>query len=85
MKNRGRLIILDFAPSFICKTEYHHLPGQEVYTYKQPYWELFTASQIYSLVYLEEFEHNKKAELENRNLCKIAVLEKRIDNNYLLV
>lgn len=84
LKNGGRLIIQDFAPPFHCKVKYHHLPDQEVYTYKQFYWETFTASQLYSLLFLKEFQHNKKNVLDNQNLSKIAVLEKRIDENYVL-
>lgn len=85
LKNKGRLIILDFAPPFSCKVKYHHLPRQKVYTFKQPYWDIFAATQIYSLAYLEEFQHDKKAGFDNRNLCKMAVLEKRIESNYLLI
>lgn len=85
LKNKGRLIVLDFAPPFPCKVKYHHLPKQKVYTFKQPYWDFFTASQMYSLIYLEEFQHDNNARLDNRNLCKMAVLEKRAEGNYPLV
>ncbi len=47
----GRLLIRDFAPLFPCKTPYHHLPGQEVFTYKQPYGDIYLASRLYRTLY----------------------------------
>lgn len=82
----GHLIIQDFDPGYPCKTRYHHLPEQEVYTYKQRYWDLFTASNLYGLVHEEQFLHDPAHDtLDNNNWCKFVVLQKRPRANYPLI
>jgi SAM-dependent methyltransferase len=44
----GYLMIGDFLPDHPQRVPYHHLPGQEVYTYKQDYAEVFRALGLYS-------------------------------------
>lgn len=46
----GFLIIGDFSPSNRLKVRYHHLPDQQVYTYKQNYADVFLASGLYQAV-----------------------------------
>lgn len=46
--DKGILIISDFAPAFASKTPYHHLPGENIFTYKQDYAATFTASNLYT-------------------------------------
>lgn len=46
----GYLAIGDFLPPSPCRTKYHHLPTAGVWTYKQDYSQLFTASSLYHLV-----------------------------------
>jgi len=46
----GFLLIGDFHPSNRLRVPYHHLPGQEVYTYKQDYASIFLASGLYHTV-----------------------------------
>ena len=53
----GFLLLGDFAPSNRVRVPYHHLPGQDVFTYKQNYAELFTSSGIYQLRALATFGH----------------------------
>jgi SAM-dependent methyltransferase len=43
----GHLILGDFLPPSPCRRQYHHLQGDDVWTYKQDYRRLFTASGIY--------------------------------------
>jgi SAM-dependent methyltransferase len=82
----GHLLIADFAPPTPCKTRYHHLPDQAVYTYKQAYWELFTASPRYAITQLQPFTHDGGADTDPMNRCMLAVLEKRsLDAAYPLV
>lgn len=82
----GHLVIQDFDPGFACKTAYHHLPDQSVFTYKQPYWEIFTASRMYSTVASQEFAHDDSvAEFNANNLCKMVILQKRGNASYPLI
>ena len=43
----GYLIIADFLPDRPVKRLYHHLPNKKVFTYKQDYAKIFTASGLY--------------------------------------
>lgn len=81
----GLLLIKDFAPLYPCKTKYHHLNEFDVYTYKQEYWNIFLASHMYRLLYIEEFTHGQVDSLDNQQLCKFAVLEKNSNASYPLV
>lgn len=56
----GFLIIGDFFPSNMIKVRYHHLPKQEVYTYKQNYAATFQASGLYHPVCLITGDHSSK-------------------------
>lgn len=48
----GYLFIGDFLPSNLVKRQYHHLPGQDLYTFKQDYAAIFTASGLYHRIAL---------------------------------
>lgn len=56
----GYLILGDFLPDFNQRRRYHHLPNEEVYTYKQDYPEIFIASGLYKEVIRETFSHDQK-------------------------
>lgn len=47
VKPGGFLIVGDFAPQAPTKNRYHHLPKKEVWTYKEFYADMFTASGTY--------------------------------------
>ncbi len=47
VRNEGFLIIGDFGPEAFMKRKYHHLPDENIYTYKQLYQELFTSTGLY--------------------------------------
>lgn len=85
LQDFGHLIIQDFAPSFAYRTHYHHLPNEQVFTYKQPYWDIFTSNKMYSVIFEKEYKHCDEKPFENRNLCKISVLQKRSLFNYPIV
>ena len=53
----GYLLIGDFYPDYPSKTTYHHLPEQEVWTYKQDYAAPFIASGLYTLVAMATGAH----------------------------
>jgi len=57
VEDGGFLLIGDFAPSNRVRVRYHHLPDQDVFTYKQNYAELFTSSGIYQLRAMATFGH----------------------------
>ena len=57
LRSRGRLIIADFCPNRPRKNRYHHRNDVELFTYKQCYWEMFRASQLYQPVGRVEFQH----------------------------
>lgn len=82
LKNRGHVIIYDFGSRYPYKAKYHHLPKEDIYTYKQSYEDTFLGSNLYSTVYLKEYTEPAGVPLENRNLYKTVVLEKRLDLNY---
>jgi ubiquinone/menaquinone biosynthesis C-methylase UbiE len=51
----GFLVILDFDPSHPHRREYHHRPG--LFSYKQDYAALFTASGLFHLFGKRSFSH----------------------------
>jgi SAM-dependent methyltransferase len=59
--SRGRLVIADFFPPEPTKVPYHHLRGSGIYTYKQDYSALFTASGTYRLERAIVFDHDNPA------------------------
>ncbi len=58
LKWGGHLIVGDFQIPIPTKRSYHHKEG--VFTYKQPYKDIFTASCIYVELYNVTFNHDGK-------------------------
>lgn len=56
----GFLLIGDFWPTTRQRVPYHHLPGQDVYTYKQDYTAVFLASGLYHSLGLISSEYSGK-------------------------
>lgn len=54
----GYLIIGDFAPDSPARTRYHHLPDEDVWTYKMDYARAFTATALYGEVARLTFDHD---------------------------
>lgn len=89
LKEGGFLVIQDFDPPEQYRTDYHHLPGQNVFTYKQPYWDLFTSSRLYVEESRAPFDHadtSKKTSgsVRNDDTCALVALRKRGSLNYPL-
>ncbi|MFA4833303.1 MAG: class I SAM-dependent methyltransferase [Patescibacteria group bacterium] len=84
LKNFGYLIIEDFNPGSACKVPYHHLSDKEVYTYKQNYSDIFVGSKLYNIINSKEYEFHKGGGIDSQNLCHFTVLQKRLENNYIL-
>ena len=47
LKQNGFLIIGDFRTESFLKRKYHHLPNKNMFTYKQPYEQIFVKSGFY--------------------------------------
>lgn len=90
----GYLILADFLPDVPSKRAYHHLPNQDVKTYKQDYAEAFLGLGIYLEVARITFDHNKLLDSSVGNLrlgsvvsgdrC-CAVLLQKTDQRYLTI
>ena len=58
LKKGGYLIMQDFYPDVPHKRPYHHRTDVKLFTYKQPYWDIFTASNIYTEIRRIPFSHD---------------------------
>lgn len=84
--NGGFLIIGDFYPSNLTRVRYHHLPKQEVYTYKQNYAEIFLASGLYHPVGLLTGKAGTKSVTgytDEENRVGVWLLRKMLDDHYV--
>lgn len=85
----GYLILADFYPDFPQKKHYHHLPEDNLYTYKQDYSSIFTATNLYKEIGKITFNHDNKpdklgifpARSDERVFC--SILQKKISDYYL--
>lgn len=55
----GIIVLGDFLPDYQQRRRYHHLPGMDIYTYKQDYGNIFTASGLYKELYRHTFNHDE--------------------------
>lgn len=81
----GYLLIGDFLPDMPKRVPYHHLPGQEVYTYKQDYPAAFAATNMYRIVArMTGDSHSGKftGEVSDRDRTVVALLRKDIHGLY---
>jgi SAM-dependent methyltransferase len=85
IKDGGYLIIGDFYPAQAQRVSYHHLPGANVWTYKQDYTAVFLASNLYSLVLWLTLDHNSRQvslAVESSERTYVVLLRKTIQDNY---
>jgi SAM-dependent methyltransferase len=81
----GFLSIGDFYPSFPQRVRYHHLPEQDVWTYKQNYADVFLASNLYEMVASYSFDHATHAlrsDVQPEDRAQVALLRKCIGGRY---
>lgn len=81
----GHLIIGDFFPDHPTKTRYHHLPSEEVYTYKLDYARIFTSTSLYRIVAQESFRHRDHAlfsDVSSADRGVVNLLKKSFDDFY---
>ena len=85
--DQGLLIVGDFLPDFPQKRPYHHLPGQNVFTYKQDYANIFKSLGTYSEIFRVTFNHDRPNQYlggnpsDERGCC--CLLRKSLDGYYL--
>ena len=82
----GFLIIGDFFPINRLKVPYHHLPNQQVYTYKQNYAAIFLTSGLYQLVCLLTGEHCSRtlvADVSEMERIGTFLLQKNLSECYV--
>lgn len=85
--DKGFLIIGDFLPSYSTRVDYHHLPEEEIYTYKQNYSDLFLSSGIYRQVAMLTGDHSSlglKTETSERDRIGVWLLQKQLQAGYNL-
>lgn len=85
LKNGGCLIIVDFFSIAAQKNKYHHIKDFDAYSYKQNYWEIFTASKLYCLIGKTTQNQNSKmldATSDYYNNNSYTILKKEISDGY---
>jgi SAM-dependent methyltransferase len=88
VSDRGFLLVGDFLPDYPTKVPYHHLPNEEVYTFKMDYAGIFLATGIYTLCYRVTYHHEHPDVVcgmvpsGNRAVC--SVLRKSLQEFYSL-
>jgi len=83
----GYLILGDFLPDVPTKVKYHHLPDEEVFTYKQDYAQIFLSSGLYTRVAQLTFNHDTHAlapdvNSDSRGIC--SCLRKNKETLYVI-
>lgn len=85
LKNGGLLIIIDFFSETSLKTQYQHIKDFSAYSFKQNYYEIFTASKLYYLLDKSTLNHESKkldASEDYFNKYSITMLKKDILASY---
>lgn len=85
LSDNGYLIIGDFSPDIPQKTKYHHLPEDNVFTYKQSYSDIFTATNIYQLLAKQTFHHDSRVlkDVEGAERGECILLKKSYNKFYI--
>jgi ubiquinone/menaquinone biosynthesis C-methylase UbiE len=81
----GFLVIGDFYPSLPQRVRYHHLPEQDVWTYKQNYSDIFLASNLYETIASYSFDHSTHAlrsDVRPEDRAQIMLLRKSMHGRY---
>jgi SAM-dependent methyltransferase len=85
LKDGGYLIIGDFYPAYPERVLYHHLPEEDVWTYKQNYGDIFLASHLYDLVAFLTFDHAShqvRPMIDPKDRTYVALLQKMLSGGY---
>lgn len=85
LQDGGHLIVGDFWPDAPTRVAYHHLPGQDVWTYKQDYPNLWLATELYRSKGRLTFDHAGRADPSDPSYssrCQVALLQKDLQGRY---
>jgi len=86
LKWDGYLVIGDFSPDIPTAVKYHHLPNENVWTYKQDYGSLFLNTQFYQTIAELTYPHHLKSESlttsSSDDRAKCTLLKKVRNGNY---
>lgn len=87
VKDGGMLIIGDFAPDYPQRRHYHHLPEENIYTYKQDYVKTFESLGIYKEITKFTSENDKQQSLtiqtcDSANRLSCSILHKSLMSYY---
>lgn len=86
VRDGGLLIVGDFLPDAPQRRHYHHLPEQNIFTYKQDYAKIFEALGTYREVARVAFDHDRPKALiqpsDSMSRCMCAVLKKSLTGYY---
>lgn len=86
VKDGGHLVLGDFLPDFPCKNKYHHLPEDNVFTYKTDYSKILLSSGLYTLVATMTYEHSSRdsdANLNSQNRGVCSLMRKSLNEFYI--
>ncbi len=85
LKNNGYLIIGDFYPDYPTKVKYHHLPDENIFTFKQNYAEIFISTSCYKMIAFlsgHHETHELTTDANSNSRMMTALLQKDINLNY---
>jgi SAM-dependent methyltransferase len=78
IKDGGLLLVGDFLPDYPQRRRYHHLPEQQVFTYKQDYPAIFTSLGLYKELARFTYDHDshdsytlRAAQSPSRGVCAL--------------
>lgn len=87
VKDGGCLLLGDFLPDYQQRRHYHHLPDENIYTYKQDYAKIFETFGIYKELARFAFDHDQSdgysirpTDSASRGFC--SLLHKSLDGYY---
>ena len=86
VEDGGHLVVGDFLPDQPTMTNYHHLPGENVYTYKLDYADIFTSSSLYravSRMTFSEGKHDFSTNVPSADRAAVTLLQKSLNDFYL--
>jgi len=83
---QGFLVVGDFLPASPERVTYHHRTDVQLYTYKQPYAEIFIATRLYTQFASLVFDHSGFAcrpDLPPQDRYQVALLKKTGEEVYI--
>jgi len=87
VRDDGMLLLGDFLPDFQQRRRYHHMPEENVFTYKQNYPDIFTSLGLYRQLATFTYNHDttdsyslQPSPSSSRGVC--TLLHKSLDGFY---